>query len=739
MNTRARGNSSRPIGRLLIFVWAVLLVGVTGAKAAPVETLVQDTLYRADGSVARGSITVRWNGFSTQAGAAVAAGQLTVKTDAKGGISIPLIANTGSTPSGSYYRVVIKLDDGTTSEEIWVVPAVTTTTIAAIRAKVVPQAVAAQFASRDYVDSELATVVHLDGAETIEGAKTFVPSPVVPVPTVAGGAANKGYVDQAIAGLGSGDLSDTATLARQNAVNTFTANQLIKYSGPDGTSPLLVNGTSSAMSGSAAIQVLLPAAGGQNALVASNAADTYSWFSLTNKANGFVGSGSSSGAISTQPGIEFGPGGATAHDTFLYRSSAGTLSTPGSFGAGGAVTAQSVNGTSATFSGSVAAGTVAPGAILQSYEVPTTQWPTVSSAIAAIVASGVGGNVYVNPGLYNEAVTLPDNGTCANLYGVGGPGAVTVKTTNGSTVLSKGGSSNANGCHVEGITFDGGEAATIVAQFLSGQNWVVRNNIFTGSAAGVDSAVQLGGGTYEWQPLDFSANQVDFDSPYNYALFGYTVLSGSGGSVAAAYPASKTSYSWPSVPAIVEVSGCLTSGTGATYTPVLSGGTSGTVTSITVTPNSGVYSCAPLIGFVGAGIPPKYCYHEFNGAAGGDDGVYSANVCRGAVVAGKRSDANTGMNRWINFHNYSQSEFAVEDYGNDINTGLYDDQPQRADLHIGNALAVYDQVNHYGSFTGVPGEANTILAVVDSGVNTANIDGVARGHSRRAVILRSRK
>ncbi len=156
MNTRMMESSSRLIRRLLIFVWMVLVAGASGANAAPVKTLVQDTLYRADGSAAQGSVTVRWNGFSTSAGEAVAAGQMTVTTNVNGGISIPLIPNTGSSPSGSYYRVVITLDDGTTSEEMWVVPAVNTTTVAAIRAKVVPQAVAAQFASRDYLDSALA-------------------------------------------------------------------------------------------------------------------------------------------------------------------------------------------------------------------------------------------------------------------------------------------------------------------------------------------------------------------------------------------------------------------------------------------------------------------------------------------------------------------------------------------------------------------------------------------------------
>ncbi len=155
MNTRAMGISSRLARRLLVFVWAALLVGATGAKAEPVKTLVQDTLYRADGSAGVGNITIRWSGFSTSAGEAVAAGEMTVATDANGGISIPLIPNTGSNPSGTYYKVMIKLSDGTISEEQWVVPVATSTTLAAIRAKVVPQAVAAQFVSLDYLNSAL--------------------------------------------------------------------------------------------------------------------------------------------------------------------------------------------------------------------------------------------------------------------------------------------------------------------------------------------------------------------------------------------------------------------------------------------------------------------------------------------------------------------------------------------------------------------------------------------------------
>jgi hypothetical protein len=214
----------------LIFVLAVFLAGAAGANATPVKTLVQDVLYRADGSAAQGDVTIRWSGFSTSAGEAVAAGEMTVQTDANGGIAVSLIPNTGASPAGSYYRVVITLNDGTTSEEVWVVPVAATTTIATIRAKVVPQAVAAQWVSRDYVDSALANVVHLSGAETIAGVKTFVPSPVVPMATVAGGAANKEYIDQAVDGLATvastGNYNDLlnkpASLASPGAIGSTT-------------------------------------------------------------------------------------------------------------------------------------------------------------------------------------------------------------------------------------------------------------------------------------------------------------------------------------------------------------------------------------------------------------------------------------------------------------------------------------------------------------------------------------
>ena len=125
MMTRAEESLSRLSGRLLIFVWAALLLGATGAKAepaiTPVKTMVQDILYRADGTVAHGMLTIRWSAFSTSAGQAVPSGELTTTIGADGSISIPLIPNTGSSPSGSYYRVFLKLDDELKAHMRWIV------------------------------------------------------------------------------------------------------------------------------------------------------------------------------------------------------------------------------------------------------------------------------------------------------------------------------------------------------------------------------------------------------------------------------------------------------------------------------------------------------------------------------------------------------------------------------------------------------------------------------------------
>ena len=154
--TRQLNPHRRPWGRLLLCLIAALLPLTAAHAAGPNVTTVSDTVYRADGTPAAGTLVIAWSAFTSAEGKAVPAGQRSVKIGANGAVSIPLVPNFGASPEGSYYKVTYKLDDGTTSEEFWSVPAAPTATIAAIRSKLVPANVAVQYATRQYVDSMLA-------------------------------------------------------------------------------------------------------------------------------------------------------------------------------------------------------------------------------------------------------------------------------------------------------------------------------------------------------------------------------------------------------------------------------------------------------------------------------------------------------------------------------------------------------------------------------------------------------
>ncbi|MGE5111903.1 MAG: LamG-like jellyroll fold domain-containing protein [Acidobacteriaceae bacterium] len=149
-------NQYRPIGRFFCWILTglVLLAAATPVHAAR-TTKVSDTIYRADGLPAAGTLVISWPAFTTVAGEAVASGRMNVKIGANGAVDLALVPNTGSTPA-SYYTVVIKTDDGVSSTEYWVVPSSASSSVAAVRSKVVPTSVAAQFVGRDYVDTAIA-------------------------------------------------------------------------------------------------------------------------------------------------------------------------------------------------------------------------------------------------------------------------------------------------------------------------------------------------------------------------------------------------------------------------------------------------------------------------------------------------------------------------------------------------------------------------------------------------------
>ncbi|HSE47983.1 MAG TPA: hypothetical protein VLA96_02115 [Terriglobales bacterium] len=240
----------RPCGRLSYFVLA-LVVALLSARLeaqAPQLTQITDTLYRPDGTPAQGTILIRWQNFTTSDNKAVPAGMLNLAIGPGGAVSLALAPNTGATPAGSYYAVTYQLSDGTHAEEYWAVPAVSPTTIGAIRSTIVPKGVAMQVVSRQYVDEQLAlkaadaNVAHNTGDETLAGVKTFVEAPLVPTPSAPEHAASKSYVDANAGGASPAGLRYTERFTGPNlgaqitaAVANCGANCRIVINGTSGT------------------------------------------------------------------------------------------------------------------------------------------------------------------------------------------------------------------------------------------------------------------------------------------------------------------------------------------------------------------------------------------------------------------------------------------------------------------------------------------------------------------------
>jgi hypothetical protein len=101
----------RLAGRLFYLLVSLLLaVGVSRALP-PQTTTISDTVYRADGSPASGTLLIAWPQFNTSDNKAVASGTMNVTIGAGGAVSIALAPNAGASPAGTYYKVTYKLDE----------------------------------------------------------------------------------------------------------------------------------------------------------------------------------------------------------------------------------------------------------------------------------------------------------------------------------------------------------------------------------------------------------------------------------------------------------------------------------------------------------------------------------------------------------------------------------------------------------------------------------------------------
>src|SRR5205814_605396 len=174
-------------GRLFCLLLCVL-AGLVSQAQSPVTTTVSDTVYRADGTPAAGTLLISWPAFTTASGQAVAAGTKSATLGAAGALSVALVPTASATPANTVYTVVYQLDDRTVKTEFWSVPTTSPTTVAAVRTILGSAGSANPPVTKQYVDAALASkaddsaVVHVSGAETISGTKQFAVSPVFPTP-----------------------------------------------------------------------------------------------------------------------------------------------------------------------------------------------------------------------------------------------------------------------------------------------------------------------------------------------------------------------------------------------------------------------------------------------------------------------------------------------------------------------------------------------------------------------------
>ena len=102
-------DARRPFGWLFLLLPAMVALAVS-AQTLPTTT-ISDTVYRADGTPAGGTLLISWPEFTTAAQGAVAAGNTSVTLGAGGALSVGLVPNANATPANTIYSVVYPLDD----------------------------------------------------------------------------------------------------------------------------------------------------------------------------------------------------------------------------------------------------------------------------------------------------------------------------------------------------------------------------------------------------------------------------------------------------------------------------------------------------------------------------------------------------------------------------------------------------------------------------------------------------
>src|ERR1017187_2040294 len=92
----------------------------TSLCAAPPLTVIQDVLYKADGTRFNGSLTISWTSFEAIDHTSITQQQTTVVV-VNGNLQVQLVPTTTATPA-AYYTVVYNSDGRIQFTETWAVP-----------------------------------------------------------------------------------------------------------------------------------------------------------------------------------------------------------------------------------------------------------------------------------------------------------------------------------------------------------------------------------------------------------------------------------------------------------------------------------------------------------------------------------------------------------------------------------------------------------------------------------------
>jgi trimeric autotransporter adhesin len=101
----------RPQWRLFCLALGCALTATQAMAQSPVLTTVSETVFRADGSPASGTLLPSWPAFTTADGHTMAAGNKSVALGSNGSLTVQLAPNAGATPSGITYLVTYQLSD----------------------------------------------------------------------------------------------------------------------------------------------------------------------------------------------------------------------------------------------------------------------------------------------------------------------------------------------------------------------------------------------------------------------------------------------------------------------------------------------------------------------------------------------------------------------------------------------------------------------------------------------------